>query len=159
MSEAPISRTRRWWFRASAGLMATLGVFVHVLAWGRSLGPNVRYEPPLRRRLGRPERFKEGATYLPDLKIYVLRAGAAFRALSAVCTHLGCTVQSKGEGYHCPCHGSSFSAEGHRTGGPAPTGLPWHTLALAEDGQLVVDLGTKVGPGEQRTVPGLGDAR
>ncbi|HEX3740743.1 MAG TPA: Rieske (2Fe-2S) protein [Terriglobales bacterium] len=45
--------------------------------------------------------------------------------LSAVCTHLGCSVrwvdaQNK---FVCPCHGGMFSGDGKLLGGPPPRGL------------------------------------
>jgi Rieske Fe-S protein len=83
-------------------------------------------------------------TFLSAEKVFLLRKESTFRALSAVCTHLGCTVDRASEGgagFHCPCHGSEFDGEGARTGGPAPRGLPWRPLSLAADGTLLVDLG------------------
>src|SRR5262249_39298421 len=43
-------------------------------------------------------------------------------AMSAVCTHAGCTVGLDGmtSSWLCPCHGSRFDLEGAVIGGPAP---------------------------------------
>jgi cytochrome b6-f complex iron-sulfur subunit len=45
----------------------------------------------------------------------------AFAALSAICTHEGCTVgfvKARND-VECPCHGSKFTLEGEVTEGPA----------------------------------------
>lgn len=50
-------------------------------------------------------------------------------ALSLRCTHQGCTVQRTvaiddvGSGYHCPCHGALYNAEGQSISGPAQEAL------------------------------------
>lgn len=46
-------------------------------------------------------------------------------ALSATCSHLGCTVRwnSEASEFQCPCHGGRFSASGEVLGGPPPSGL------------------------------------
>jgi cytochrome b6-f complex iron-sulfur subunit len=59
--------------------------------------------------------------------ILVLRlANGELRALSAVCTHLGCIVHySPEEGrILCPCHAGVFGTDGSVVGGPPPRPLP-----------------------------------
>jgi menaquinol-cytochrome c reductase iron-sulfur subunit len=147
--------SRRSLLAAAAAGAAGLGCLAHAAAWARSLSPRVLYEPPATRRLGPPSRYPEGTTPLPDERVFLVREGARFRALSAVCTHLGCTVDRAAEGFHCPCHGSRFSADGTNLAGPAPRPLPWRPLALAGDGALVVDLAAETGPDAVLVVEGL----
>lgn len=58
--------------------------------------------------------------------VVLLRNGASVHALSAKCTHLGCTVNRVDGGkIYCPCHGSVFDAvTGKPIQGPASTPLP-----------------------------------
>ena len=45
-------------------------------------------------------------------------------ALSAICTHQGCTVAPDGKQLKCPCHGSVYDLSGGNVSGPAPDPLP-----------------------------------
>jgi Rieske Fe-S protein len=49
-----------------------------------------------------------------------------FKAFSAICTHLGCTVSQVSNGtIDCPCHGSQYNiTTGAVVAGPAPSPLP-----------------------------------
>jgi menaquinol-cytochrome c reductase iron-sulfur subunit len=129
----------------------------------RSLVPNVSYDAPTTVKLGLPGDFPDGLKFLPDERLFVFREGNTFHAISAVCTHLGCTVRAEAlampvsrtvEGaplrmthrFLCPCHGSAYSGDGGNVSGPAPKPLTWFHLSLApDDGQLVVDLAREVG--------------
>jgi menaquinol-cytochrome c reductase iron-sulfur subunit len=51
--------------------------------------------------------------------------GGPIKAFSTICPHLGCGVDwnEKTSKFDCPCHASSFDAEGRCLGGPSPRGL------------------------------------
>jgi cytochrome b6-f complex iron-sulfur subunit len=130
------------------GWLATLGTFGGLAgASVRYVIPNVLYEPPLAFKIGRPEDYPEGVDYIDDKRIFVIRHGGLFKVVSAVCTHLGCSVQWAAERnrFECPCHGSLFNAQGRVTAGPAQAPLPWYEVTLTADGKLQVD--------ESRLVP------
>ena len=71
----------------------------------------------------------------PGRKIFVMRTPEGqLRAVSAICTHQGCTVEWDGsEGFDCPCHGSRFTATGAVTRGPALAPLRGFTTTLEGD--------------------------
>jgi len=113
----------------------------------RFLSPNVLFEGPTKVKIGRPDDYSPGTvTYLEESKLFILRDGTGFRALSAVCTHLGCTVNKDAglNSYSCPCHGSKFDADGNVTHGPAPKALNTLEIAITPSGRMVVDLGKTV---------------
>jgi Rieske Fe-S protein len=57
-------------------------------------------------------------TFVAD--VVVCRTKDGIRALSARCTHLGCTIAQHADGLLvCPCHGSRFHLDGTVARGPA----------------------------------------
>jgi len=73
------------------------------------------------------------------------------KAVSAVCTHLGCTVVHKtdlsqapvpaghsGEGFFCNCHLGVYNAEGKNISGPPPAPLSQYKVTVAENGDITV---------------------
>ncbi|MDM7854907.1 QcrA and Rieske domain-containing protein [Cellulomonas alba] len=44
-------------------------------------------------------------------------------AMTAICTHMGCTVVPDGKQLKCPCHSSTYSLTGQNQSGPAPRPL------------------------------------
>lgn len=143
-----------------AGVAALTGQAVASLA---SLVPNVSYDAPTTVKLGPATEFPDGLKFLPDERLFVFREGNTFHAISAVCTHLGCTVRAEAlsspetrevggqatrltHRFLCPCHGSVYNGDGSNVSGPAPRALAWYRLAVApDDGQLIVDLADVVG--------------
>lgn len=72
--------------------------------------------------------------------VWVVKNGEKITAFSAVCPHLGCSVNVApgGAGFLCPCHTSAFALDGKRKSGPAPRDLD--TLATRiEEGFVAVD--------------------
>jgi len=64
----------------------------------------------------------------------VSRAGDAFTALTAVCTHEGCVVSNFQSGtYECPCHGSQYNTNGSVIKGPATRSLSQFTTRFANN--------------------------
>jgi nitrite reductase/ring-hydroxylating ferredoxin subunit len=51
---------------------------------------------------------------------FLIKQHGEFRALSRVCTHMGCTLDFKAEerAFVCPCHGAEFSLSGQIRDGP-----------------------------------------
>jgi cytochrome b6-f complex iron-sulfur subunit len=125
---------------------ALFAVGASLAAAGRFLVPNVLYEPNRRFKALKPDDYPEGSTFLPNLRVFLFRKGNSFRAASAVCSHLGCTVNLAGSGFHCPCHGSVFDQSGAVVSGPAPSPLAWFELALSRDGRLIIDTSQSVKP-------------
>ena len=152
---------------AGAGVAA---ITVQAGASLRSLVPNVSYDAPTTVKLGPPSDFPDGLKFLPDERVLVFREGNTFHAISAVCTHLGCTVRAEAlaspqsvdaggapirltHRFLCPCHGSEYKGDGTNVSGPAPKALAWYRLLLApDDGQLVIDLADEVGRDFRLTV-------
>ena len=71
--------------------------------------------------------------------VYVTRKSGQLEVLSAVCPHLGCSVQwnASQDKFICPCHGATYSANGTRLGGPAPRGMD-SLEGQVRDGRLMV---------------------
>lgn len=139
--------------------MGTLlaGLAGQIFAMVRALVPNVLYEAPRTFKVGLPEAFAQGITYLEDHRLFIGRDQRGLYAISAVCTHLGCTVKMLNlnqpraveiggklteiaHEFQCPCHGSKYYGDGTNYAGPAPRPLDWYRLEVSpDDGQLVVN--------------------
>lgn len=80
--------------------------------------------------------FKFGAN--PALLIH--HTDGRWVAFSAVCTHLGCTVefQPAQNRIHCACHGGIYDPySGANVSGPPPKPLPAYPVKLVEKGIVV----------------------
>jgi menaquinol-cytochrome c reductase iron-sulfur subunit len=55
--------------------------------------------------------------------VWVIRKGDNVTVFTAVCPHLGCTVNAKDDVFICACHDSKWDVAGATQGGPTPRGL------------------------------------
>ena len=129
----------------SAGWLAfaalTAGTLIGTV---RFLFPNVLFEPPQTFRAGFPEEYTVGdvsTRFKDQFGVWIVRTPTEIYVLSTVCTHLGCTPNwlSGEQKFKCPCHGSGFRKTGINFEGPAPRPLERYRVALADDGQILVD--------------------
>jgi cytochrome b6-f complex iron-sulfur subunit len=129
-----------------AGFTAFTGV--SLLAFVRSAFPRVLFTPPATFKAGLPSDYTIGEVserFKKEHRVWIVREPDGFYALFAKCTHLGCTPRwlKVEEKFKCPCHGSGFRKSGVNFEGPAPRPLERYRIALADDGQLVVDMSVK----------------
>src|SRR5881628_847703 len=137
------------WVAFTASMLASL------TATARFMFPNVLFEPPPTFKAGFPneiqigqvdERFKQKyAVWLVRTAFDQYANAEGIFALSTVCTHLGCTpnwLESE-QKFKCPCNGSGYYKTGVNFEGPTPRPLERFAIALADDGQILVDKSRK----------------
>lgn len=105
------------------------------------LYPNAMKVPPSVFSIGRPEEVlaQDGKVFNSKYKVFIESQGGKVRVQTAVCTHLGCTVNAVETGYACPCHGSTYDRYGRNTGGPAPSPLVFFLVYQGASGDILVD--------------------
>ena len=145
--------TRRGWIVLAWGSF-TAASTACLAATGRFMFPNVLNEPPQQFKAGFPDEYSPGVDerWKEKFGVWIVRTPSdvvheapGFFALISVCTHLGCipnwlAAELK---FKCPCHGSGFRQTGINFEGPAPRPLERARIALAEDGQILVDKSRK----------------
>jgi len=74
-----------------------------------------------------------------DPAILVMTASGEYRAFTAICTHLDCTVQFRSdlEQIWCACHNGHYDLYGNNVSGPPPAPLTQYTVAVRGD-QIIV---------------------
>ena len=80
-----------------------------------------------------------GGKILTDKNIVITQPQAgSFHAFTAICTHLGCIVNTVSGGtINCPCHGSKYSiVNGSVVNGPAP--LPLAAVSIKVQGTSII---------------------
>ncbi len=142
----PVFMDRRRFLNYSGwvGILGSLSVAL--LGFLRFLFPRVLFEPPTAFKAGPPSDYVPGTVdtrYTLSHRVWIVREPEYFYALSAICTHLGCTPRwlPSEDKFKCPCHGSGFKRSGVNFEGPAPRPLERFKITLAEDGQILVERG------------------
>ena len=75
--------------------------------------------------------------------ILVHTSAGEWRAFSATCTHLSCTVRFRAEDQMlwCPCHDGLFDLGGRNVAGPPPRPLPAHRVSIRGEDVFVTEEG------------------
>lgn len=145
---APPERNHIWARReftslaASGAILGCLGVAGGAIV--RQLFPRVLFEPATAFKAGYPNEYIVGEVsekWMKTQRVWIVRNETEIYALLGICTHLGCTPRWLGaEGkFKCPCHGSGYYIDGVNFEGPTPRPLERVRIALADDGQILVD--------------------
>jgi Rieske Fe-S protein len=91
--------------------------------------------------VGQASRYAANGVYARyrDAGFFIVRQGDKLFALSSFCTHRKCKLSAEADrSFYCPCHGSTFDANGHVTKGPARIDLPVFSIAANDQGELLV---------------------
>ena len=89
-------------------------------------------------KISRFEKNKMYPYYSGKFYISVLDDGGML-AISIKCTHLGCIVQAKDDGFLCPCHASAFDKYGEVLSPPATRALDIFPISIY-NGEILVDI-------------------
>ncbi len=129
--------------KAAIGLLTFTGA-VAALSYLRQFYPRLAGEKK-RIVLDDPRKYPvDTFTFLEEHKLYVYRDHEGLKAVSAICTHLGCSLERSLDGFECPCHGSCYNNQGEVLSGPAPRNLAWYRVSRDADGKIVVNPGKSV---------------
>lgn len=140
--------SRRNFFSVAGWAAFFVFIATSTVASLRMMFPRILFEPPSAFKAGFPQDFLIGEVsekYKDDYRVWIVREQEGFYALSAICTHLGCTPRWLGpeNKFKCPCHGSGFRRTGVNFEGPAPRPLERLKISLADDGQILIDRNLK----------------
>ncbi len=127
------------------GWLGALAAFsTGAVGTARFFFPNVLSNPPEKFIAGEPSDYNSGevsTVYKDQYRVWITRLGDRIVAISAICTHLGCTpnwIDSQGV-FKCPCHGSAYYQNGVNFAGPAPRPMDRVAVRLNPQGKIVVD--------------------
>jgi len=151
--------SRRLFLKKTALTSAIIAFSGLLLAALRTLIPS-QSAGKTRLHIGRLADFPlDSFTLLRDAQLYIYRDHEGVKAVSAVCTHLGCLLEQSTDGFQCPCHGSHFDDQGRVLSGPAPRSLAWFKVTTDIDGRLVVDTKTRVGADDKQIIAQANSSR
>jgi len=123
--------------------LGTAGLLLSAWEMGRAalrfLTPPLTQPRPDPVAAGSPNEFGLNTlTYIPAARAWLGHDELGYYALSAICPHLGCTIQKVEAAFTCPCHGSQFDRQGNVRHGPATRPMTYLTVIFNE-GTLTID--------------------
>jgi cytochrome b6-f complex iron-sulfur subunit len=120
------------WLLAASGILG-LGAVLRFLSHTTEPAPKTEFD------LGLASSYPVGSrSMLSAVPALLIHTESGFSALSLVCTHLGCTVESKDNGFACPCHGSLYGNDGNVLRGPAQKPLRALRVEQNSNGNLIL---------------------
>ncbi len=142
--EPKVDSGRRWVnLVLGTGLVATIASFIY---------PAIRYVIPP--RVAESSNLSVVAAKVGELKdnaakvfkfgsepaILIRMVDGNYRAFTAVCTHLGCTVQYRPDLHEiwCPCHNGMYDLQGRNVSGPPPRPLAQYQVHIQGEDIVVV---------------------
>jgi cytochrome b6-f complex iron-sulfur subunit len=82
-----------------------------------------------------------GYAMITEKVIIIHKSSSKFIALNISCTHKNCDVEYNGDGFDCPCHGSTFDKNGKVIEGPATKNLKSYKVTYdSSDETLTINL-------------------
>ncbi len=143
----------------AAAALAPAGRFVLAPAFGAAgKGSWVRTVRRSALREGEPTRVaivadrRDAWTLEHDVQlgsVWLSKKGDVVSAFSAVCPHLGCSVDAVPGGFSCPCHTSAFAPDGARRSGPSPRALDALATRIEDDFVVVEFKRFRIGVAEK----------
>jgi cytochrome b6-f complex iron-sulfur subunit len=117
--------------------LGSFGLLMAVWEMGRGtlrfLNPPLTQPQPKPVVAGPPNEFGLNTlTYIPEARAWLGHDDDGYFAMSAICPHLGCTIQQVETMFACPCHGSQFDRQGNVLNGPATTPMNYLAVDLIE---------------------------
>jgi len=133
--------TRRDFLKLAADGLLTLSGLLGLAGLARFLSYELDPAPPTEFDLGPSTNYPiNSRRMLLHIPAVLIHDPDGFRALTLTCTHLGCAVEQKEEGYECPCHGSTYNALGEVKKGPAKLPLKSLRVTTTEEGTLLLHM-------------------
>jgi Rieske Fe-S protein len=142
--EKTVDSGRRWVnLVLGTGLVATIASFIY---------PAIRYVIPpqvseasnlsvVAARAGEMKNNSAKVFKFGSLPAILIRTtDGNYRAFTAVCTHLGCTVQYRADLHEiwCPCHNGMYDLHGRNVSGPPPRPLTEYQVHIQGEDVVVV---------------------
>ena len=131
--------SRRDFLKISSQALLGLSGILGIAGLVRFLSFEPDPPPPERFEVGPTSSFQANTrTVIAQIPAVLIHTSTEFRALSLTCQHLGCTVESKYDGFLCPCHGSRYGLDGELLKGPAQKGLKTLRVEITPDNNVII---------------------
>lgn len=131
--------TRRDFIKLLTDGLLTLSGIVAGFEIFRFLGYKAPPPPPKQYNIGPTSNYLiDTKTIIAEIPAVLIHNFYGFSAIDLTCQHLGCTVELKGDGFSCPCHGSLYGPKGELLKGPSTACLKTLKVEISSDNQITI---------------------